>query len=145
LIQKFDRALQHCANFVVMVGRMNDDDVEPIALANEKVAHWNNKRDHALAMLTKWQGRLTALQSKDTPQTKDKLPPLTLVPGSVKFMPRSAVRTRGDQIQAESIAKQQALKKAEAEDKAGADAARVVPTVNSKPLPKAKVRATKKH
>jgi hypothetical protein len=31
---------------------------EQVALATDKVAHWNSKRDHALAMLTKWQGRL---------------------------------------------------------------------------------------
>ena len=53
---------------------------EQVALATDKVAHWNSKRDHALAMLTKWQGRLSAFQSKDKPQsTAKKLPPATLV------------------------------------------------------------------
>jgi ABC-type hemin transport system substrate-binding protein len=53
---------------------------EQVALATDKVAHWNSKRDHALAMLTKWQGRLSALQSKGKPQpTAKKLPPVALV------------------------------------------------------------------
>jgi hypothetical protein len=66
--------------------------IEQVALATDKVAHWNSKRDHALAMLSKWQGRLTALQSKGKPQpTAAKLPALAIVPGSVRFMPRQAV------------------------------------------------------
>jgi hypothetical protein len=53
---------------------------EQVALATDKVAHWNSKRDHALAMLTKWQGRLSALQSKNKPvPTAKKLPPVALV------------------------------------------------------------------
>jgi hypothetical protein len=53
---------------------------EQVALATDKVAHWNSKRDHTLAMLTKWQARLSALQSKGKSQpTAKKLPPVTLV------------------------------------------------------------------
>jgi hypothetical protein len=48
---------------------------EQVALATDKVAHWNSKRDHALTMLTKWQNRLSALQAKGKPQpTAKKLP-----------------------------------------------------------------------
>jgi hypothetical protein len=97
---------------------------EQVALATDKVAHWNSKREHAKAMLAKWQGRLSAFQSKGKPQpTSTKLPALTFAsqPRSVKFMPRSAVRTRGDQAQAELFAKREALKKAEAVDKAAND------------------------
>jgi hypothetical protein len=53
---------------------------EQVALASDKVAHWNSKREHALAMLTKWQARLSALQSKGKPQpTAKSLPAVTLV------------------------------------------------------------------
>jgi hypothetical protein len=41
---------------------------EQLTLATDKVAHWNSKRDHATAMLTKWQSRLSALQSKGKPE-----------------------------------------------------------------------------
>lgn len=37
---------------------------EQVALATDKVAHWNSKRDHAQAMLTKWESRRAALQAK---------------------------------------------------------------------------------
>ena len=37
---------------------------EQVVFATDRVAHWNSKRDHALAMLTKWQARLSALQAK---------------------------------------------------------------------------------
>jgi hypothetical protein len=53
---------------------------EQVVLATDKVAHWNSKRDHALAMLTKWQNRLSALQAKEKPQpTAKMLPAVTLV------------------------------------------------------------------
>ena len=53
---------------------------EQVAIATDKVAHWNSKRDHALAMLTKWQSHRTALQSKGKPQpTAKSLPAVTLV------------------------------------------------------------------
>ena len=58
---------------------------EQVALATDKIAHWNSKRDHAQAMLTKWQGRLTALQSNGKSQpTSKKLPPVALVPEVAK-------------------------------------------------------------
>jgi hypothetical protein len=53
---------------------------EQVVLATDKVAHWNSKRDHALAMLTRWQTCLSALQSKEKPQpTAKMLPAVTLV------------------------------------------------------------------
>jgi hypothetical protein len=53
---------------------------EQVVLATDKVAHWNSKRDHALAMLTRWQTCLSALQSKERPQpTAKMLPAVTLV------------------------------------------------------------------
>src|SRR5262245_53932547 len=89
---------------------------EQVALATDKVAHWNSKRDHALAMLSKWESRLTALQAKSKPQpTADKLPPLTIVPGTVKFMPRPAVVTKGDKAAAEHLARETALRDIAAE------------------------------
>ena len=84
--------------------------IEQIALANEKVSHWNAKRDHALAMLAKWESRLTALQAKGKPvPTANLLPPLSIVPGSVKHMPRQAVVTKADKAAAEHLARQTAL------------------------------------
>jgi hypothetical protein len=44
---------------------------EQVALATDKGGHWNSKREHALAMLTKWQARLTALQSNGKSQPGD--------------------------------------------------------------------------
>lgn len=71
---------------------------EQLTLATDKVAHWNSKRDHALAMLTKWQGRLSALQSKGKPQpTAKKLPKVNLVTGSEHLVPPAAITTGGDQ------------------------------------------------
>ena len=61
---------------------------EQVALATDKVGHWNSKRVHALAMLTKWQARLSALQSKGkSQQTAKTLPPVTLVPDDAKVTP----------------------------------------------------------
>jgi hypothetical protein len=97
---------------------------EQVALATDKVAHWNGKRDHATAMLTKWQSRLSALQAKDKPQPKPqptamKLPPVTLVPGSEQFMPRAAVKSASDVAAAQALARETALADiAEAGDKA---------------------------
>ena len=67
---------------------------EQVVLATDKVAHWNSKRDHATAMLTKWQTRLSAMQSKGKPEpTAKKLPPVTLVPGTEDCLAReSALR-----------------------------------------------------
>jgi hypothetical protein len=88
------------------------------------------------------------LQSNGKPQpTSTKLPALTFAPQprSVKFMPRSAVRTKADQAEADFRAKLEAMKEiAAAADRAGIDPARVVPTVNGKVTPKAKAKA-KKH
>src|SRR5262245_59590167 len=67
---------------------------ERIALASEKVLRWQTKRDHATAMLGKWEAQLKRLQPKPQP-TAAKLPALTIVPGSVRFMPRGAVKTKG--------------------------------------------------
>ena len=65
---------------------------EHVALATDKVAHWNSKRDHALAMLTKWQARLSAL-----PPTAAKLPPVVVVPtDDAKVVPiTDAAKTKG--------------------------------------------------
>ena len=65
--------------------------IEQLTLATDKVVHWNSKRDHALAMLTKWQNRLSALQAKGKPHpTAKKLPPVTLVPGTENCLAREA-------------------------------------------------------
>jgi hypothetical protein len=72
---------------------------EQVALATDKVAHWNSKRDHALAMLTKWQDRFSALQSKGKPlPSSAKLPPVALVPdiakeSNGKVVPMSKAKT----------------------------------------------------
>jgi ABC-type hemin transport system substrate-binding protein len=53
---------------------------EQLAFANEKITHWGVKRERAQAMLTKWQDRLSALQSKGKPQpTAKTLPPVALI------------------------------------------------------------------
>ena len=65
--------------------------IEQVALASQKVVRWQGKRDHAVAMLSKWQNRLSALQSKGKPQqTANKLPPLTLVPDTEPCLAREA-------------------------------------------------------
>jgi hypothetical protein len=52
-----------------------------------------------------------ARQSKGKPQpTAAKLPALTIVPGSVRFMPRQAVVTKGDKAAAEHLARETALR-----------------------------------
>jgi hypothetical protein len=90
--------------------------LEQIALANEKVAHWQNKQGHAQAMLAKWQSRLSTLRAKGKPvPTANKLPALTLVPGSERFLPRTAVVTKGDQAPAEHFTRQTALRDIAAE------------------------------
>ena len=82
---------------------------EKVALATDKVAHWNSKRDHALAMLTKWQARLSALQSKGKSQpTAKKLPKVDLVTGSEHLMPRAAMTTTSDQATDEYLAREAA-------------------------------------
>jgi hypothetical protein len=64
---------------------------EQVVLATDRVAHWNSKRDHALAMLTKWQARLSALQAKGKPQpTAKKLPKVDLGDGDTKVVPIKA-------------------------------------------------------
>jgi hypothetical protein len=104
---------------------------EHLTLATDKVAHWNSKRDHALAMLTKWQGRLSALQSKGKPlPTAKKLPPVTLVPGTEHLMPRGAIKTTGDQAAAEHAARAAALA-----DIAAESDNKVVPITNGKAKP----------
>ena len=83
---------------------------ERLTLATDKVAHWNSKRDHAQSMLTKWQARLSTLQAKGKPQpTAKKLPPLVLVPGTEHLMPRPAITSKGDQAQAEYLAREAAM------------------------------------
>ena len=118
--------------------------IEQIALSNEKVAHWQHKQGHAQAMLAKWQSRLSALQAKGKPQpTATKLPPLTFVPGSVKFMPRQAVVTKDDRAQAEFAAKRAALRNIEAANKAGSDDDKVTSTKSK--TKSATAKTPKKH
>jgi hypothetical protein len=84
---------------------------EQVVFATDRVAHWNSKRDHALAMLTKWQARLSALQAKGKPQpTAKKLPAVTLVPGTEHLMPRAAVTIASDHAAAQHLARAAALR-----------------------------------
>src|SRR5262245_27312746 len=83
---------------------------ERLTLATDKVVHWNSKRDHAQSMLTKWQARLSSLQAKGKPQpTAKKLPPVALVAGTECVLPRAAITSKGDQAQAEFLAREVAM------------------------------------
>ena len=108
---------------------------EHLALANDKVAHWNSKRDHAQSMLTKWQGRLSALQAKGKPQpTAKKLPPLVLLPGTEHLMPRPAITSKSDQAVAEQEAAMRDIAKAADDDgKVTVLKAKAKPGKSSKP------------
>src|SRR5262245_56321326 len=109
---------------------------EQLALATDKVAHWNSKRDHTLATLTKWQGRLSALQSKGKPQpTAKKLPKVDLVTGSEHLMPRAAITITGDQATPECLAREVALRNIAQE--AGDSGDKVVPIKGKARLAKA--------
>jgi hypothetical protein len=69
---------------------------EQLAFANEKVAHWGVKRERAQAMLTKWQDRLSLLQSKGKPlPSSAKLPPVALVPDIAKESDGKVVPLKG--------------------------------------------------
>ena len=118
---------------------------EQVILATDKVARWRDKRERVDAMLKKWQGRLSALQSKGKTQPKTQpasatLPPLTLVSGSEHLMPRTAITSAADQAIAEQIARETAMRDM-AEEK-GDDAK----PINGKVKPaKAKKKVAKKH
>ena len=108
---------------------------EQVALATDKVAHWNSKRDHAQAMLTKWQDRFSALQSKGkSQQTAKLLPKLELVPGSPQhLMPKTAIKTVADQAAEQHAAREAALR-----DMAEEAGDKVAPKKNKTPKAKAK-------
>jgi hypothetical protein len=63
---------------------------QQVELANEKVTRWVAKREHATAMLTKWQQQLARLQgAKPVEPTAAKLPALVL---SEKVVPIGKVK-----------------------------------------------------